>query len=79
MKREGKNWVVNQLDSSSPVTAAGIKMGDVVLSVDGRDTTQMKSEALNDLFRQPVDTTLSLVIGSGENLRQVKLVLKYLL
>ncbi|MGA7292198.1 MAG: aspartyl protease family protein [Terriglobales bacterium] len=76
LKREGKNWVVNELDSSSPAIAAGIKIGDVVLSVDGQDTTEMKLEALNDLFRQPVGTTLSLVIGSGENRRPVKLVLK---
>jgi hypothetical protein len=39
----------------------------------------MKLEALNDLFRQPVGTTLSLVTGSGENRRPVKLVLKDLL
>jgi hypothetical protein len=79
LKRQDKSWVVEELDASSPALAAGIQTGDVVLSVDGQDASEMKLGALNDLFRQPVGTTLNLEIGSGENRRPVKLVLKDLL
>jgi RNA polymerase sigma factor (sigma-70 family) len=67
MPRGGKPTVVN-VPAPSPAAAAGIKEGDLLLAVNGRDVTGLGGGAIAYLMRQPAGSkvTVSLQTAAGE-------------
>ena len=76
LQRSGASWLVTHIAANSPASDAGVKIGDMVLSVNGRDTSQAGSDDLYYLFRESVGTRILLVVQSGESRRTVELLLR---
>jgi carboxyl-terminal processing protease len=61
--------VVSGLLPGSPAAKAGLATGDVIVSVDGKDTKGISDQAASDLIRGPVGTSVQLgVLRGGEQL-----------
>ncbi len=76
LQRSESAWLVSDVAADSPVSEAGMKPGDMVLSVNGRDATQASSDDLYYLFREAVGTRISLAVESGGLRRTVELSLR---
>ena len=70
------NALVADVVPGSPAALAGIKIGDVIESVDGRVVPHDVTSPLLDPFRQPAGTRLRLRLRSGQTTRTVTLVLR---
>lgn len=57
--------VIWRVFTGSPAAKAGLKDGDVIQAVDGRDVSTFTVQAVVDLIRGPVGQPVSLMIQSG--------------
>lgn len=64
-QRDGQIVVVSPIDHS-PAKEAGVLPGDILISVDGRDVTEMEVDSVIDLIRGEEGTKVTLVFKRGE-------------
>jgi len=60
-------FIVSRVLHSAPASAAGIKPGDVLLSVDGEDLSTHSLSNVVDLLRGEPGTTINLLIRRGDS------------
>ena len=70
------NALVADVVPGSPAALAGIKIGDVIESIDGQTMPQGTFSPLLDPFRRPAGTRLRLRVRTGQTTRTVTLVLR---
>jgi len=63
--RDGFVTIVSPIDNS-PAQAAGVQPGDIVLEVDGRDTTGLTLQEVIDMILGPAGTTVSITFFNPE-------------
>jgi Carboxypeptidase regulatory-like domain/PDZ domain len=71
-QRDGRA-VVAELGPGSPAEAAGIRVGDAILSINGVDAASLGNEAINILLAGPVGATIQLTVATGGAPRTVTL------
>jgi len=64
--RSGQGFKIQYVAEGSPAALAGLKAGDLILSVDGAPCAGMSSDHLKGLLKGPVGTQLKLALD-GEN------------
>jgi hypothetical protein len=75
--RAGAGFEVIDVIPGGPAALAGIKVGDVVLEIDGRDPEALPlPEARREFRTRPAGTTLRLTVRTGAETRKVDLTLK---
>lgn len=57
----GKTFVINAIEGS-PASFAKIKTGDIIIKVNGKDITGLKTSEVADLVRGPEDTYVKLTV-----------------
>jgi carboxyl-terminal processing protease len=73
-KKADKITIIAPL-TDSPAAKAGIQAGDMIISVDNHDVSQMSTDQVVELIRGPEESTVTLVIQRGTNApKTVKLV-----
>ena len=75
ISHSGGNVVIDSVDKGGPAERAGIVAGDVLLGVDGKNTTTMDISEINALLRQ-ADKRLAVIICRGKKIYQVSILLK---
>jgi len=63
--RDGFVTIVSPIDNS-PAQAAGVQPGEIVLEVDGRDTTGLTLQEVIDMILGPAGTTVSITFFNPE-------------
>lgn len=63
--RDGFVTIVSPIDNS-PAQAAGVQPGDIVLEVDGRDTTGLTLQEVIDMILGPAGTTVAITFFTPE-------------
>lgn len=74
MDRRGENVIIEHVEKESPASRAGLKVGDLVQSVDGVKIRSTNEATRNILFKQPGDLVTYGVLRDGE-LRNVEVTL----
>jgi hypothetical protein len=59
-----------------PAAAAGVRVGDRILGVDGRSAGELRLVDLWNAWRRPAGTVVQLEVGRGNERRSVRLVLR---
>jgi len=68
---DGVNPTVSGLVPSSPAEKAGLRTGDVIVTIDGRDTTGLTADQTSVLIRGPAGTSVQLGLRRGDQLLTV--------
>lgn len=77
MNLSGETFEVMDVIANGPAAAAGLKVGDRILAIDGRPVSELSLLAVRQRFKSELPgTKLRLAIRSGEQKREVELVLK---
>jgi aspartyl protease/PDZ domain-containing protein len=77
LNRSGESFEVMDVIAGGPAAAAGLKVGDKILAIDGHTAGQLSLPAVRQQFKsQPAGTKVRLAIQSGEQKRDAELVLK---
>jgi len=63
---DGVNPTVSGLVPGSPAEKAGLRTGDVIVTIDGRDTKGLTADQTSVLIRGPVGTSVELGIRRGD-------------
>ncbi len=66
MQKSADGISVSQMMAGSPAETAGLRSGDTIKAIDGRQTTGMSAEDAATLIRGPADSTVELSIATGE-------------
>lgn len=76
---DGKYFEVFDVVAGGPAVAAGLKVGDKILVVDGRRTAQLVLPELREQLKSlPPNRTIRLLLQSGDSRREVVLTLREL-
>ncbi|MFZ3209873.1 MAG: aspartyl protease family protein [Terriglobales bacterium] len=78
LNQSGETFEVMDVVAGGPAAAAGLKIGDKILAIDGRPVSQLSLPAVRQQLKSEPGTRLRLAIQSGEQKREVVLVLKNL-
>ena len=78
LNQSGDTLEVMDVVAGGPAAAAGLKTGDKILAIAGRPVSQLSLPAVRQEFKSQPGTKLRLSIQSGEQKRDVELVLKNL-
>jgi len=78
LNQAGETFEVMDVVAGGPAAAAGLKIGDRILAIDGRPAGQLSLPAVRQQFRSEAGTKLRLAVQSGEQKRDVELVLRNL-
>ncbi len=78
LNQSGETLEVMDVVAGGPAAAAGLKTGDKILAIAGRPVSQLSLPAVRQEFKSEPGTKLRLSIQSGEQKRDVELVLKNL-
>ena len=76
LKQDGAGWDVINTVPASPAAEMGIKPGDKIVAINGKDASRLTSDELYTLFRQEVGTKIAFAIQSTPGLHTVTLSLK---
>jgi hypothetical protein len=80
MNRDPSGFKIVDVPANTPASEAGLKQGDIVLAVDGRDAGTIQLPTLRVRLRNdPVGTTVALTIKRAGKRSQIKLVLRDLI
>jgi carboxyl-terminal processing protease len=64
-KREGDKVTLRHPLPESPAAKAGLKQGDVLLAIDGKDTSDLGDGAINHLLGGKTGTSVTLSVASA--------------
>jgi len=78
LNQSGETLEVMDVVAGGPAAAAGLKTGDKILAIAGRPVSKLSLPAVRQEFKSEPGTKLRLSIQSGEQKRDVELVLKNL-
>lgn len=59
--------------TGSPAERGGVRPGDLIVSVDNRDVSQMSTDAAADLLQGPEGSSVELALANGLDVRRLKL------
>jgi hypothetical protein len=76
LNRAEDGYRVEDVVKDSPAAAAGLKVGDTVLSVDGRKATELPLAEARELLKSAPGTRVRLQVRSAAATREVEVVLK---
>lgn len=76
LNREGDAYKVEDVVAGSPAAAAGLKVGDLVLAVNGRKAADLPLAETRELLKSAPGTRVRLLLRSGEAEREVEVVLR---
>lgn len=71
----GKTYVVNVIEDS-PASQAKFKDGDIILKVNGKNVSGMKTSAVADIVRGPENTFVNITIIRNKKQKEIKVVRK---
>jgi hypothetical protein len=72
-------WVVDTVYVSGPAEQAGVRQGDVILSIDGKNPSMLDRSALRAAMTRPVGTAVELLVRSDGVDRKVVITLREVL
>ena len=75
LEPQGREWRVTSVTPDGAAARAGIREGDRVLQIEGRDAGQASLVALWDVFHRPVGTKVWLLLQEGSQKRLVAITL----
>lgn len=78
LNRADEGYRVEDVVADSPAAAAGLKVGDLVLTVNGRKATELPLAEAREILKSAPGTRVRLQVKSGETVREVEVVLKEL-
>lgn len=70
IEQRNNQIVVQQVFANSPAYLAGLKLGDVIVSIDGKSTTGLATGDVGNLIRGPEGSTVTLVIQHANDTAQ---------
>lgn len=76
LNRAEAGYRVEDVVADSPAAAAGLKVGDLVLAVNGRKATELPLAEAREILKGAPGTRVRLQVKSGEAEREVAVVLK---
>lgn len=77
LRFDGKAQRIIWVLASTPAAEAGVKVGDVIVAVDGQPVDKMRALAVREVFRRPAGTVVKLTIKRGEEAQfEIKLTLR---
>jgi carboxyl-terminal processing protease len=76
LNRTDEGYRIEDVVADSPAAAAGLKVGDTVLAVDGRKATELPLAEAREILKGAPGTRVLLQVRSGEAAREVAVVLK---
>ncbi|HYU35552.1 MAG TPA: aspartyl protease family protein [Thermoanaerobaculia bacterium] len=76
LNRADDGYRIEDVVAESPAAAAGLKVGDLVLSVDGRRATELPLADARAILKGTPGTRVRLQVRSGEAVREVEVVLR---
>jgi hypothetical protein len=79
LNQSGEGFEVMDVIAGGPAASAGLKVGDKILAIDGQPAGHLSLLAIRQQFKSEPGTKLRLAIQSGEQKRDVELVLKDLI
>ena len=59
---------ITKVYKGSPASNAGIKVGDIVVAIDGKDVLQMNYKEINDAFQGEAGAAVQLTVKRGDDL-----------
>lgn len=62
----GKSYIVASIYDQTPITVAGIHLGDMILSINGIPTEGISARKMNSIERSPIGTKLNFRIQRGQ-------------
>ncbi len=68
-------WKISSVRADGPGARAGVRVGDVILRIDGRKPTEDLFDVDDPAFLQPVGSVVRLEIGRGKRRRRIKVTL----
>ena len=75
LETQGRAWRVTEVTPGGAAAQAGLKEGDRVLQIEGKDAGQLPALALSDIFHRPVGTKVWLLLQEGGQKRLVDVTL----
>jgi hypothetical protein len=78
INRTGDGYRIEDVVKESPAAAAGLKVGDLILSLNGRKATDLPLAEARQILKSEPGTRVRLQVRSGEAAREVEVVLKEL-
>src|SRR6185436_425716 len=76
LNRAEDGYRIEDVVAGSPAAAAGLKVGDLVLAVDGRKSTELPLVEAREILKGAPGTKVRLQVRSGEAAREVEVVLQ---
>jgi len=62
----GKSYIVASIYDQTPITVAGIHLGDMILSINGIPTEEISARKMDSIERSPIGTKLNFRIQRGQ-------------
>ena len=78
LRIDGKTIVARAADKETPASKAGIKLGDVIVKIDGKDAGEYTLFGIRDLLRSSDGKKINLTIRRGEEVLDVVITLQEL-
>ncbi len=76
LQRNGLAWDVTNVVPGSPAAGLGIKAGDKIVAINGKDAAHLTADQRYDLFLKNAGTNVTLVVQSGSSRRTVMVSLR---
>jgi S1-C subfamily serine protease len=76
LERDGSGWKVTAVIPDSPASAAGLKAGDHITTIDSKTAKQVNEDELRTLLKGPVGRSVRLEVGTAPGTTYETLVLK---
>lgn len=76
LNRTEEGYRIEDVVADSPAAAAGLKVGDLVLSVNGRKATELPLAEAREILKSAPGTRVRLQVRSGEAEREVEVALR---
>jgi hypothetical protein len=76
LNRADEGYRIEDVVADSPAAAAGLKVGDLVLAVNGRKATELALAEAREILKEAPGTKVRRQVRSGEAAREVEVVLR---
>ena len=76
INRSDEGYRIEDVVAESPAAAAGLKVGDLILTVNGRKAAELPLAEAREILKSAPGTRMRLQVRSGEAAREVEVVLR---